>query len=354
MRPGAWRRKSSQSASTSASSAAFFCARLIRRRLDSPRMSLWPRNASFSSPTGSFRNQQIREEPDRPTPGRTMKAKRLRTSRFLLDTALSYQTNVVTIRRHWRPQRRYKMHFETRLKSFIAICPICLDRTHFEAEDDYWSGRDGLTARNCKYGQCVTRERALAYVLRSFYSDDALRRSRIHESSPAERGISAWMQKHCPRYICTGYFPDQAFGSFVGKLRNENLESQTFSDEIFDLVVHLDVLEHVFDPFSALREICRTLVADGRCIFSVPTYNEQAVSSQVAFKSSDQSLQTIGEIEYHANPQSAHGSLVTWRYGYDLPLLISRATEFDVEVRRFQSKQAAATGFMTEVYILTK
>jgi SAM-dependent methyltransferase len=162
------------------------------------------------------------------------------------------------------------------------------------------------------------------------------------------------MQKHCPRYICTGYFPDQTFGSFVGKLRNEDLENQTFSDEIFDLVVHLDVLEHVFDPFSALREMCRTLVAGGRCIFSVPTYNEQAVSSQVAFKSSNQSLHTIGEIEYHANPQSALGSLVTWRYGYDLPLLISRATEFDVEVRRFQSKQAAATGFMTEVYILTK
>ena len=30
-------------------------------------------------------------------------------------------------------------------------------------------------------------------------------------------------------------------------------------------------------------------------------------------------VRIVGEPEYHGNPQNKNGSLVTWRYGYDLP-----------------------------------
>jgi len=240
------------------------------------------------------------------------------------------------------------------LYEFKSQCPICCTEKTFRAADDFWSGRDRLGSPDCPYGGCVTRERALAFVIRTELSNDSLLKAKIHESSPANRGIAWWLSENCPDYVCSGYFPNEPFGTVVKGLQNEDLEHQTFGRGVFDLVIHLDVLEHVFAPFQALREIYRTLKPGGKCCFSVPTYDDKFASQQVAFRHADGKIEIIGEPEYHHNPTVAAGSLVTWRYGYDLPLLISRETNFDVEVRRFQSKRAAAVGKMTEIYVLSK
>lgn len=166
-------------------------------------------------------------------------------------------------------------------------------------------------------------------------------------------GISLWLRKNCRGYVMSGYFPGKPFGEIIGELRNEDLERQTFENESFDVVLHLDVLEHVFRPFVALKEIERTLKPGGVCVFTAPTYPERQVSEQVAFQEPG-GLRIVGVPEYHGNPQSAEGALVTWRYGYDLPLLIARHTGFDVEVRRWYSRSRAIVGPMTEVYILSK
>ncbi|QND65755.1 class I SAM-dependent methyltransferase [Mesorhizobium loti] len=102
----------------------------------------------------------------------------------------------------------------------------------------------------------------------------------------------------------------------VEHIRNEDLENQAFPNRSFDLVIHLDVMEHLFDPFAALTEIYRTLDHGGICIFTTPTYAERATSEQVAFREAD-GTRTVGEPEYHGNPQDSTGSLVTWRHGYD-------------------------------------
>jgi len=43
-----------------------------------------------------------------------------------------------------------------------------------------------------------------------------------------------------------------------------------FGDEIFDLVLLIEVIEHVFDPFSLLKELHRVLKPGGMLICSVP------------------------------------------------------------------------------------
>jgi SAM-dependent methyltransferase len=241
---------------------------------------------------------------------------------------------------------------------FLAHCPIC-DRTReFVCNDDFWWCRDGMSAPDCELYGCVTRERGIAEAILSVYGRDRLRKLAIHEAAPVMRGFALWMSRNCPGYVRTGYFPDQAFGATVsdniGPIRNENLERQTFADGSFDLVVHLDVMEHLFDPFQALREIERTLKPDGMCIFTAPTDQERFHSEQVAFVEND-ALRIVGEPEYHGNPQRPEdGALVTWRYGYDLPLLIQRSTGFDVELRRYQSRGSAVMGYKNEVYLLRK
>jgi SAM-dependent methyltransferase len=151
----------------------------------------------------------------------------------------------------------------------------------------------------------------------------------------------------------TGYFPEAPLGAIVRGLRNEDLERQTFDKDVFDFVIHLDVMEHLFNPFAALREIERTLTPGGRCLFTAPTYPERGKSEQVAFEEPG-GLRIVGKPEYHGNPQNPKGSLVTWRYGYNLPYVIATETGFNVEVRRWYSRANAVMGPMTEVYILSK
>jgi SAM-dependent methyltransferase len=169
------------------------------------------------------------------------------------------------------------------------------------------------------------------------------------------RGISLWLKNNCRGYQPTGYFPNLSLGQMVNGLKNENLECLTIEDSSVDIWLHLDVLEHIFSPFLALKEIYRTLRPGGLCLFTAPTYPERTKSEQVAFQLAGGGMHIIGEPEYHGNPQRPEdAALVTWRYGYDLPLLIQRETGFDVEVRRWQSKQISVMGIMTEVYICTK
>jgi SAM-dependent methyltransferase len=231
---------------------------------------------------------------------------------------------------------------------------VCGEDRLFTSKDDYLSCRETMNSPECRFGGCVPRHRALADALFSIIHRDAVKRMAIHEAAPGHNGISAWLRGNCLGYVATGYFPDKPFGENIGRLRNEDLERQTFPSETFDAVIHLDVLEHLFDPIAALREIERTLKPGGVCIFTAPTDQDRAKSEPVAFKERDGSVRIIGEPEYHGNPQDPSGSLVTWRYGYDLPCLIAKNTGFDVEVRRWHSPRRAIMGRRTEAYILRK
>lgn len=235
-------------------------------------------------------------------------------------------------------------------------CPICDITLEFSSEDGFWSCRDGLISASCPFGACVVRERALAKVLFGFYTKDEIANLAIHEPAPSGRGLAILLGVLSPKnYVRSGYWPGKPFGEVFDGIRNEDLENQTFKDSSFDIVIHLDILEHLFDPWGALREICRTLKPHGKCLFTVPTEHNRMKTEQVAFRLPDGNIQIIGDPEYHGNPQRPQDrSLVTWRYGYDLPFRICEETGFDVEVRRFQSKRGAVIGYMNEVYILEK
>ena len=242
-------------------------------------------------------------------------------------------------------------------QNILSRCPICEESIHFDFVKDYEGCRE-IWSRECpfkSFSGCVTRERGLGQVAFQLFNRDELKKLVIFECSPCMRGFSLWLNDNCNAYYCTGYYPDKPFGSIINGLRNENLEDLSLDDSTIDVWIHLDVLEHLYNPFQAMREIFRTLKPGGYCLFSAPTYPDRAQSEQVAWVALDGTVKTKGDPEYHGNPQnSVLGSLVTWRYGYDLPLLIQRETGFDVEVRRWQSREIAVMGKMTEVYICKK
>lgn len=142
----------------------------------------------------------------------------------------------------------------------------------------------------------------------------------IHESSPVFRGASIKLKQHCANYISSYYFSDSPLGTvdILSGFRNENLENLTFPDESFDLFITQDVMEHIFDPAAAFAEIARVLKPGGAHIFSVPLVNKEKPSEVWAQRDDTGNIIHLMEPEYHRNPKSDDGSLVTMHWGYDI------------------------------------
>jgi len=176
------------------------------------------------------------------------------------------------------------------------------------------------------------------------------RNLKIHESSPAARGISLKLMKDCREYIASQFFSDQPLGSQIHGVRNENIENTTFDDDSFDLIITLDVMEHVNYPEKVFAEVKRTLKKNGAYLFTVPTYKHKVESERRALYT-EAGVEFYAEPEYHGNPISDKGSLVTFHYGYDLAELINKWSGLDVEVRRFHDHKHGIIGEFTEVYL---
>jgi SAM-dependent methyltransferase len=225
-----------------------------------------------------------------------------------------------------------------------GTCPICAGAVRFTATGHWY--RDQLFCSGCG---SIPRERALALVLERRFP--GWRGLAIHESSPAARGISAKLAREAPGYVATQFFPGEPSGATVQGFRNETLEALTFADGTFDLTVTLDVMEHVNQPDVVLREVRRTLRPGGAYLFTVPTYKGKVASERRAHYKPDGSVEHMAEPEYHGNPVSDAGSLVTFHYGYDFAELIHAWSGLDVEVVRFHNPTHGIIGDFTEVYV---
>jgi SAM-dependent methyltransferase len=228
-----------------------------------------------------------------------------------------------------------------------GVCPICEAPVRFQARQAWF--RDFLHCSGCG---SIPRERALALALERRFP--GWRGFAIHESSPAERGISAKLARDCPGYVASQFFPGAAPGEMVRGFRNENLEALSFADATFDLTITLDVMEHVNQPDQVLREVARTLKPGGAYLFTVPTYKERVTSERRAHYLPDGGVELMAEAEYHGNPVDDAGSLVTFHYGYDFAGLISAWSGLDVEVMRFHDHHHGVIGDFTEVYLATR
>jgi hypothetical protein len=112
-------------------------------------------------------------------------------------------------------------------------------------------------------------------------------------------------------------------------------------------------MEHVNSPDEVFRDVKRTLKPYGAYIFTVPTYKEKVKTERRA-SYTDQGVYFYTEPEYHGNPASDQGSLVTFHYGYDFPELIHQWSGLDVEVARFHNHRYGILGEFTEIYIARK
>lgn len=196
-----------------------------------------------------------------------------------------------------------------------GYCTTCNKEVTFVAKGTWY--RDYYRCSNCR---SIPRERALMLVIEKYFPD--WRNLIIHESSPGRRGASKRLSKECSQYIPSQFFPDKKPGTNAGKFRVENLESLTFFDESIDLHVTQDVFEHILNPSEAFREIARTLKPGGAHVFTVPLVNKHKPSKLRARINDHGDIVHLLPAEYHGNPISGEGSLVTVDWGFDISQFI--------------------------------
>ncbi len=182
------------------------------------------------------------------------------------------------------------------------------------------------------------------------------RNLKIHESSPGNRGTSTKLSQECPQYIASQYDPGIEFGEIhpENKYRSEDLENQTFENESFDLVITQDVFEHIFDAEKAFREIYRTLKLGGAHIFTTPLVNKNIATQERARRESDGSIVHFYPPEYHGNPVSSNGSLVTWHWGFDIIERLNSISEGSGQIVNSQNPIYGIEGEYLEVIIQKK
>src|SRR5262249_22385262 len=148
--------------------------------------------------------------------------------------------------------------------------------------------------------------------------------------SPSHRGPSVIFKRECPQYVPTHLFPDVAPGAMKGEYRCEDLERQTFADNFFDVVVTQDVYEHIFNPDLATAEIFRTLKPGGISVLTTGVWKDKVTTEQWARLNPDGRIEYLVQPpEYHVNPISEGGTLVTFKYGYDFPELLAKWAPFN-------------------------
>jgi SAM-dependent methyltransferase len=192
-----------------------------------------------------------------------------------------------------------------------GFCTTCDNEVIFEARNSWL--RDHFICKKCG---SIPRERALMLVLEKYYPN--WRELTIHETSPVNRGASKKISKSCRNYIPSQYFLEYNLGEIIKGTRCEDIEKLTFPEESIDLHISQDVLEHIFNPAKAFSEIARTLKPGGAHIFTVPLVRKMEKTITRARKNNDGSVDYLESPQYHGNPISKDGSLVTIDWGYDI------------------------------------
>lgn len=226
-------------------------------------------------------------------------------------------------------------------------CPACGQDAVFRARHDWL--RDHYLCSRCG---SVPRERALMLTIEKFYP--GWRSLVIHESSPGNRGTSVRLAAECAGYFGTQFYPDVPPGGTARGWRCENLEALSLADESVDLHVTQDVLEHLFDPASAFREIARTLKPGGAHIFTVPLVNKAAPSRRRAERLADGSVRHLEAPVYHGNPIDGDGSLVIMDWGYDIAAFIHAATGLFTHIVHLDDLHHGVRAELIEVLVTHK
>jgi 2-polyprenyl-3-methyl-5-hydroxy-6-metoxy-1,4-benzoquinol methylase/GT2 family glycosyltransferase/glycosyltransferase involved in cell wall biosynthesis len=223
------------------------------------------------------------------------------------QSTFSFDSSIITdrLREAWKISDRLATAFNRRESMFCTYC-----------------GSSFRIRRLCAglietFSQQVKR---CYQSLPELLSDQTFRRLRIGEINSC--GTLHDYLKEQPNLHYSEYTPKTSPGEVHDGIRCEDLQSLTYPDNYFDIILTSETLEHVPDPDKAWREIHRTLKDNGYHIFTIPLIPSQRQTIRRA--------QLVGGIRedllepaYHGPPQQ-QDILVYTDFGTDLVEKLNR------------------------------
>ena len=233
------------------------------------------------------------------------------------------------------------------VKSEHGYCDICEKEVDFRIDGEFL--RNHFICTECK---SLPRQRAFLHALKMCRPD--WRTACMHESSPGGPS-SDFLFRHAKNYSISHYYPELESGEMgpEGAIC-EDLEKMSYPDNVFDVFITQDVMEHIFDISAAFNEVKRVLKPGGFFLFTVPYYKDLPKSFCRAKRLSDGSVRLYSRAVYHGNPVDEKGALVTWDYGRDFPELVSGMCGLHPVVLRIESRYHGLDGEMMEVFMMRK
>lgn len=163
-------------------------------------------------------------------------------------------------------------------RAILSPCRVC-GKEEFEHHDVLWDeliSAWGLTNEEVRYinvqqGTCCTgcgsnvRSIALAAGILRYVQSSATLADWVKGKDAASRKVLEVNEAGSLTSVLR-----QMPGHRIARYPECDMMALSFPDSTFDLVVHSDTLEHVADPWQALRECRRVLRRGGACCFTVP------------------------------------------------------------------------------------
>ena len=199
-----------------------------------------------------------------------------------------------------------------------GFCPVCQSETSFRTSNTWF--RDFYVCTRCG---SAPRHRQIYKLLHKQHLN--FQTDRVLEFAPD----NDYLQKTFEHYTGSHYFTGVQLGTVVNGFRNEDIENITYDDNTFDFVIHADILEHIFHPLQAIREVYRVLKLGGKSIFCFPIYENAKNTTIRAMKNEKGDIMYLLPPDYHGNPVDTGGSLVVYEYGQDIVEKLFHAVPHD-------------------------
>ena len=214
--------------------------------------------------------------------------------------------------------------------AYPAYCAACEQVTNIQIGWTFGSGSNESTSIHPAWTETAvcsgcglnSRMRAVLDFLKTQYNLKAVRRAYVAEQ------ITSFYQKlkrMVTSLVGSEYMgPEHESGKRVMDwrsrcwVRHEDLTALSFADDEFDLVITLDVFEHIPNYRKAFAELWRVLSPGGCLVFTIPFFYDLETTRIRASVQSNGSIVHHLPPEIHGNPVSDEGALCFQNFGWDI------------------------------------
>lgn len=241
-----------------------------------------------------------------------------------LDGFAAYREYRAGAARAIRRCRAYEKSWMAAGERFIVpgFCWVCQLPAELAVDYSYAYPVDGVLTPNWREHllcpRCHLNNRMRATI---HFFEDRLRPSPSDSIYLTEQTTPLFrcLAERYPKAVGSEYLGRSvAWGESAGGIRNESVTRLTFADASFDIVISLDVLEHVPDFSHALAECHRVLRPGGSLLLSVPFRPEWEKNQVRAIVDDQGETRHLLPPEYHGDPLKAEGCLAYYCFGWEL------------------------------------